>query len=226
MIESSIGVKRSMDEINLGYAKEIEDVLAMIQRKESEPTTVEKSPSLDLSLFTEAEANSNKQGYKSGQDKHNSGEHETAVSKSEQKLEVPAWAKKLWKGIAKKSHPDILTFEKYSALEIAKRQQWFLEARNYFENSEYHKMLHIGLQLEIFVEDISFSEQTKILDNEYNTNARAIEKIQGTLAWKWGNNWHNVATKVAIIEAFLTSMGKDSPGKDFLLKIIAEYEME
>jgi len=142
MIESSIVVRDDMEEIQLEYAAEIDEIINKIRQDKAE-TKQSGQSSTDLSLYEE-NILSDSQKTESSTNEHQS---ETNFEPPEinDGPEAPEWAKRLWKGIAKKCHPDRLSFQELTAIEIARRQTWFLEARALYENQSWDKLLHIGI---------------------------------------------------------------------------------
>ena len=225
MIESSVAVKNDMDEINLGYAKEIEEILNRIREKKA-PEKSTGQLSSDISLYDDSKVEktqANSKETSGGTNEHQQVENLGPESPS---VDAPSWAKSLWKNIARKCHPDVLNFQKYSALEVARRQQWFLESRKHFENAEWNKMLHIGIQLDEWVDDIGYYKQNQILDEQYNVNAAKINELQNSLAWQWGNNWDNLNARIQIVSTFMNSLGIPVPDRQRLVEILVEYELE
>lgn len=225
MIESSVTVKNDMNEINLGYAKEIDEILNRIRRKKA-PEQSSSQLSSDISLYEGSMAEETPSDSKETGSNTNEHQYTENLERTSPPVDVPPWAKKLWKNIARKCHPDVLNFQKYSAIEVARRQQWFLESRKYFENCEWNKMLHIGIQLDEWVEDIGYHNQNQILDEQYNLNAAKINELQNSLAWQWGNNWDDLNARIRIVTVFMNSLGIPVPDRQRLVEILVEYELE
>ena len=140
--------------------------------------------------------------------------------------DAPDWAKRLWKGIAKKCHPDRLSFLELTAIQIARRQTWFLEAKSLFEQRLWNRLLHIGVQVDEYVEDLPASLQLKMINDEYNSVTSKVEEIQKSLAWKWGTNWSNVDLRTKILTVVLQSEGIQVPPKLELIKVLVNFESE
>mgnify|MGYP006251572383 FL=1 len=140
--------------------------------------------------------------------------------------EAPEWAKKLWKGIAKKCHPDRLSFQDLNAIEISRRQTWFLEARSLFETQQWNKLLHIGVQLDEFIDDLSATKQLDMLNVEYSSITNKLQDIQKSLAWSWGTNWDNLELRIKIITVCVQAKGIKVPPKLELIKILVNLETE
>lgn len=228
MIESSTVVLGEMEGIQLDYANEINDVVEMIRQGDQKPKQLSQS-STDLSVYKSSSPSS---GAKATNNSNSTGE---GKERNERKfespkiangLDAPEWAKKLWKQIAKQCHPDRLSFLELTAMEIAKRQTWFLEARELFQKQLWSKLLHIGVQLGEFVDDLPSSTQLKMLNKEYSGITSKVETIQGSLAWQWGTNWDNIEIRLKILIACLSAKSIKCPSRLELIKIIVNLESE
>ena len=223
MIESVIIVHKELSEIQTEYISEIEEVIDMIRQEKSAPNKGGQS-STDLSLYEEsAQSNSNKT-------ESSTNEHQSETNFEPPEIdagpEAPEWAKRLWKGIAKKCHPDRLSFQELTAIEIARRQTWFLEARSLYELQQWSRLLHIGIQVDEYVDELQANSQLKMINDEYNIMSRKVSEIQDSLAWQWGTNWDNLELRVKILTACLTKQGIKLPPKIEMIKILVNLETE
>jgi hypothetical protein len=223
MIESTIVIKDDMVDIQLEYSKEIDEVIKKFKRQkeglphESDDESKLPSTNSDNSLLDS---------------------QETAGSTGEPQLEsnfdppinhvdnVPSWAKGLWKKIAMKCHPDRLNFQKLSAIEIAKRQEYMVQARNVLEAEDWNKLLHIGVQVDEWTEELTSTMQLQMLNLEYTSATTRIGKIQESLAWQWGTNWDNIPLRVNIVNAVCQHYGMSIPDRIKLIEIIQNLESE
>jgi len=226
MIQSSIVVKDDMEDIQLGYSQEIDQVVMQIHRDKKE-----KSSQVPAGI---AEGTNVKRTLKNVEAVRELKKERKRIKEAREYIpppkpevpEAPEWAKRLWKSIAKKCHPDRLSFLELTAMDIAKRQIWFLEARALFESRSWPKLIHIGVQLGIYVESISHSIQLDWLNNEYKTISDYIEKVQNSLAWTWGTKWDNMDVRIKIITAVLNHRNIQVPSKNEILEILLKLERE
>ena len=117
--------------IQLEHAEEIKTILALV-RKNGAVETLDKQEDLTQETISTEVATAThefKENTKKGSTNNSSNQSQTETQDpSPPPTEnAPDWAKKLWKQIAKKCHPDRLSFQQLSAIEIAQRQHWFLE---------------------------------------------------------------------------------------------------
>ena len=155
MIESSISVKDDMEELQLEYSQEIDRVVNMIQSQskisETEINELTSSPVLSKKALNIEKARATRK------------QRRKIIEDPIKEDNSPEWAKKLWKGIAKKCHPDRLSFVNLTALEIAKRQTWFLEARNLYEKQSWPKLILLKANIEFLYKNSKSSFDVLIL---------------------------------------------------------------
>ncbi len=226
MIESSKTIRDDMSEIQQEYANEIEYVVNKIKTSKAKQAA-DGSTSFDLIVSDTSNAEQQKNSQKH---QANTGEHQSEPdfepSIPDDTPEAPTWAKKLWKGIAKKCHPDILDFKVHSALEISRRQTWFLEAKMLFEKASWPRFLHIGVMLEEWVDDLPSATQLNMLQNEYDEITKKVSAIQNSLAWKWGTEWDDLEVRIKIVTLVMQNTGIEPPSRLELIQILAKLELD
>ena len=226
MIESSIAVKDDMEDIQLEYLQEIDKIVNLIHSKhknEEEKTKIEtpvrhrSKTQHNVKLARELRKRIKRE--KEARDSY--------VEPSQPIVEdAPEWAKRLWKAIAKKCHPDRLSFQNISAIQIARRQVWFLEAKSLYEERSWPKLIHIGIQVGEYVEDITHKEQLGWLNNEYVTISNKITAVQKSLAWQWGTNWENIDLRIQIITMVLNGKGIKLPKREEIIELLLKLEVD
>ena len=226
MIDSTITIRDDMVEINLEYAREIEEIILQIESSGSDKIKKNSHDEESTALSPEIRENQSSDSKKTDS---STGEHQSDANYEAPPKHVdnvPSWAKALWKKIAMKCHPDRLSFQKLSAIEIAKRQQYMLESKIVLEAEDWNKLLYIGVQIEEFVEELPITQQLSMLESKYNEVTSKVNDIQSSLAWKWGNNWDNFDLRVRIIQTCFQSKGLKIPPRDDILKSIIKFESE
>ena len=223
MIESTLVVKDDMVEIQKEYASEIDEVIELIRLGKTETKHIGDS-STDLSLYENQPDSDSQENSKS------TNEHQSESNFEPPEIpagpDAPEWAKRLWKQIAKQCHPDRLSFQELNAIEISRRQTWFLEARNLFETQQWNKLLHIGVQLGEYIDDLSAAKQLEMLNMEYSSITNKLQDVQKSLAWSWGTNWDNLELRIKIITVCVRAKGIKVPPKIELIKILVNLETE
>ena len=225
MIESSKTIRDDMSEIQEEYANEIGYVVNKIRTNKEKQTAISTSSDLSVSELSNEEREKNSKKHQANTGEHQS-EPDFEPSVVDDKPAAPAWAKKLWKGIAKKCHPDVLDFKVHSALEISRRQTWFLEAKILFEKASWSRFLHIGVMLEEWVEDLLPATQLKMLQDEYSDITKKVATIQDSLAWKWGTEWDDLEVRIKIVTLIMQKTGIEPPSRLELIQILAKLELE
>jgi len=221
MIESSRSVRDNMLEIQSEYIKEIDQVLSKIRGMQVENKI--NPNSTDLSVYDEPTNSDSKEN------PDNTNEHQQKLNFDEissTEIDAPTWAKRLWKEIAKECHPDKLHFHDISEEDKYKRHKWFIKSRKSLETKQWNTLLHIGVQLEIWVIDLTSSEQISMLNAEYSALAAKIQAVQDSLAWKWGTNWENTDLRIKILELCLTNLSIAIPERLEMIKLLANLELE
>ena len=227
MIESSIVVRDDMEEIQLEYAQEIDDIIEGISKSFEKPKDTPKDVTCE-ELVPQTKAQQNKKAARDlrKQRKRIRDAQNYEPPPPPEIDDAPEWAKRLWKAIAKKCHPDRLSFLELTAIQIARRQVWFLEAKKLYEERSWPRLVHIGVQCGEYVDDITHTEQLGWLNNEYTTISTKISGMQNSLAWKWGTNWSNLELRVNILTAILRHKSVQVPPKEELIEILMKLEVE
>ena len=227
MIESSIVVRDDMEEIQLEYAQEIDAIVEQIAKSFQEEKKL-PVPEADCTDVTQNKTLSNVEKAREfrKRSKQIREAREFTPPPPPEVDDAPEWAKRLWKAIAKKCHPDRLSFLELTAIQIARRQVWFLEAKKLFEERSWPRLIHIGVQCDEYVDDITHTEQLGWLNNEYSDISTKISGMQNSLAWKWGTNWSNLELRLNILTAILRHKGIQVPPKEELIEILMKLELD
>ena len=226
MIESSIVVKDDMEEIQLEYAQEIDEAVRLVQELNKPPTEIQSTTEIE-SVQSKTRRNIELAREKRKQIQRERHARDSYVPPAQPTVDdAPEWAKKLWKGIAKKCHPDRLSFMELSAIQIARRQIWFLEAKSLYDQRSWPKLVHIGVQVGEYVDDVTHKEQLSWLNNEYNSVSGQITNMQSSLAWKWGTNWENIGLRINILIAILNHKSIPVPSREEITKILIQIESD
>ena len=227
MIESSIVVKDDMEEIQLEYAQEIDEAVRLVQELNKPPPKIATETETSVPVVSKTMKNVTLARERRNQTQRERHARDSYVPPTKPTVDdAPEWAKRLWKGIAKKCHPDRLSFMELSAIQIARRQIWFLEAKALYEQRSWPKLVHIGVQVGEYVDDVTHKEQLSWLNNEYNTISGQITKMQSSLAWKWGTNWENMGLRINILIAILNHKSIPVPSREEITKILIQIESD
>jgi hypothetical protein len=229
MLESSVTLKSDLSDLQSGYAKELEEVSELIRRGKSKVEELLTKNSSDLSVSSHVSEDQQNTPSDSQETDDGTGEHQTDTNyePSDQcDTNVPSWVRVLWKKIAMKCHPDRLSFHELSAIDVARRQQWFLDSQKYLDQGDWNRLIHIGIQVNEWVEDMPYLKQYEILDLQYNANSSRINEIQNSLSWNWGTNWDNLEFRIKMIIAYCQAKGIVVPPRAELIEILVNFELE
>ena len=219
MIASASNVVKDMGEIQLEYAKEIDSVVDSI-RKALQPEQPQDTEQPDVSVSSVPIPHDPETNEPPPAEEHHHPEVNLDTPES------PSWAKKLWKLIARECHPDRLNMQDLDTSEMAKKHQWFLESRRCFETADWSTLLHIGVQLELWVNDLPHHQQNQMLGNMYQEKSKRIGDIQTSLAWKWGTNWDRNDIRIQIVTVVCQAKGVPVPSTEDIIRILVNLELE
>ena len=225
MIESVVIVYKELSEIQVEYIAELDDLVNKVrgQKQNSQPETVS---STDLSVYEEISSLGETQEAQESTNKTGSASYPDEVLETPDAIAAPEWTRKLWKRIAKKCHPDRLPFQNLTPLDFAKRQEWFLESKVLFEKQNWNRLVHIGIQVDEYIDDMPVKQQMSMVNDEYNKLSKRVATIQDSLAWQWGTNWENIELRTRILSACLKHAGVKIPSKLKLIEIILSIEKD
>ena len=226
MIESTDEVIKNIAEISTEYISEINELMEKIHKKKTK-TQQQSSSSVDLSLYDQDGSQDSKKTEGSTNEYQSTENPERDISSMPSEIQqAPEWARRLWKGIAMKCHPDRLSFQSLSALDVAKRQLWFLEARKLLETENWPKLIHIGIQCDVWVDELSHLDQHTKLHSMYSKNTSEITQMQGSLAWQWGNSWDDIQLRVRIVTTICQAKGLVPPPRIELIEMLVNLEID
>jgi hypothetical protein len=154
--------------------------------KFSNNTIVENNKKLDISRFDRAEQ------------AHCDEEKLEKVNKNN----APAWAKSLYKKIARKTHPDKIK----NKSDIKRMSEIFQEATKIMETQNHEKLFDIALEIGVTT-DLNESEMVEKMSLMISRLRGEIHEIEKSIEWIWGESFgiDNIRLKVA--KAALVSKG-------------------
>jgi hypothetical protein len=160
-----------------------------------DPDDVESKDTLDTLKIDPSKSN---QRWRKTDDGWELDEDEDGVpeeSPIEEKPDVPAWAKKLYKKIALAAHPDRTLKEEEDKRRRLNRL--FADAAQAIADGEFKSLLGYALELDIEVDDDP--SNIPLLKARVNSLKEEISQIQGSLEWLWGEHLgvHDVRSRIA-----------------------------
>lgn len=109
-----------------------------------------------------------------------------------QKKEIPESIKKVFKEIAKKTHPDLVG---------ESNTELFQKAQSAVDENSYSEILEIAKELEIPPPEPSI-EDVKLLEKEISYINKEIKKIKETYAW----TWYHSNNKDSVMERYIVKI--------------------
>lgn len=141
------------------------------------------------------------------------------IDESLSRKDVPAWAKDLYKKIARKTHPDILG-ENSANSPLA---NIFKKAAAIMKDEDYGALIDICVDLNIPIESDDF-HISKILSDRIKVIKAKILKIEESVPWVWGESFGILEIRSQIVQSLLEKHGLDLPDKDKIEEIIETIE--
>lgn len=136
----------------------------------------------------------------------------------------PGWAKKAYKQIARRTHPDKTKAIASSDPDLANElSNIYLDAVMAYKSKNYDAIVEIASQLDIPIE-IPDSEIESSLEIRINKLRDGIEEAKKSLSWSWGISFGNIPKRVEILKECAQIMNIPEPGSSELEKIVRSIE--
>ena len=137
---------------------------------------------------------------------------------------APAWAKKAYKQIAVKTHPDkVRALPSITDSEAERLGKLYLEAVESYKTKNYDVLLEIAIELEIPVE-VPDSEIEKGFESKLKEIRKEIDTTKKKISWAWGISFGDVDKRVKVLTQCANLMSIPVPARDALEEIIRELE--
>jgi hypothetical protein len=131
---------------------------------------------------------------------------------------TPDWAKKLYRKIARRTHPDI-TKENHDN----ESSRIFQEAVTIMERKSYDSLIDLALDLNIDV-DIDSPIIIKKLSERIKITKDKISKMEASLPWVWGESFGLYNIRLKVISVFLERLGETKLSDIEISNLIKEIE--
>jgi len=135
------------------------------------------------------------------------------------KDEAPPWAKKLYKQIALRTHPDTLgeSSDKEHLSSI------FQKAASIMKDGDYSALVDICMDLNISIES-SDNYFIKILTDRIKNLRHKILKIEESPSWLWGESFGITDIRIEMIKSLLKNYKLELPDDDIIKEIVDKIE--
>ena len=139
--------------------------------------------------------------------------------------QAPKWTRDLYKKIQMKTHPDVLSKDKFTAAEIERRVNINMAAHEYYHNKSWDDLVLCGAKVGIFTELLSATKQIARLNKLFNEYSAMVGTVQDTLSWKWGSNWDNMDVRINLIKYVCQNNSIDIPPDSDIKIILEKFEI-
>jgi len=139
---------------------------------------------------------------------------------------TPAWAKKAYRLIVLKTHPDRI--DSSESLTDSQKDRFvvlYKEAAEAYHQKDYETLVEIAAELDIDV-DMPAADLEKALESKIKSARDEVAKIQKTLSWHWGISFGDLQKRVQVLKSCCKVMGIPIPENAVLEDIVRELESQ
>jgi len=134
--------------------------------------------------------------------------------------------KKLYRKIAKETHPD-----RYDQLDISEEEkeslhEMFKRAAEAYDADDVPEMIRLALTLDIDVQDMGLDEKEVLgfVEKAIVKTQSEMEKMAESFVWMWGTTRGQVELRVRLLDAYLRQTGHPSVSNTILRDIVEHHE--
>ena len=134
--------------------------------------------------------------------------------------------KKLYRKIAKETHPD-----KYDQLDVSDEEKEslhdiFKRAAEAYENDDVPEMIRLALSLNIEVQDLGMDEDEVIeyIQKAIQKTEKELDQMSESFVWMWGTSFGNIEMRVRLLDAYLRQTGHPPVSNTILTDIVSHHE--
>jgi hypothetical protein len=139
---------------------------------------------------------------------------------------TPVWAKRAYRLIALKTHPDrINSDESLTDSQRDRLVSLYREATEAYHNKNYEALAEVAAELEIEV-DMPVADLEKALESKIKSVRSEIANMQKTLSWHWGISFGDMQKRVLVLKGCCKVMKIPTPEDSVLEDIIKELESQ
>ena len=158
--------------------------------------------------------------YPSQKEKKNISNDDLFTLQSESKSH-PQWAKKLYKKIARKTHPD----SNIDSPDSEDLEKIFQNAANIMNKGDYDTLVDIAIDMGMNA-DIESRILSEKLQKRIACIKKEIQEIEEGIIWIWGESFGILEIRSKIIEEFLKKSNINIPNHGLIEKMILKIEEE
>jgi hypothetical protein len=149
---------------------------------------------------------------------------EAAAEAEASRPEAPPWAKKAYRKVVQITHPDKVNIDPDTTDAQKERLcALYIEASEAFREGKWSELLEVAAELEVEV-DADPKMMEEALESKIKELSETISKIQGTIAWAWGNSFGDMNKRVNVLNRCCEVMQIIPPPRPALEEIVRELE--
>ncbi len=126
------------------------------------------------------------------------------IEEDVEKLDSPAWAKKLFKKIAKETHPDKLQHANVSEQEKEKKKKMYQDSLNSINEGDFSSLVDTAIRLGVET-GMSHPDIKSYLGKKVEKLESQIKEIKSKFSWVWFHSDNE--TRILIIEKTCSAYG-------------------
>lgn len=150
---------------------------------------------------------------------------ESQESEQSQK-DIPGWAKKTYRKIVLKTHPDKV-MQDVTTTDAQKDRLILLyrEATESYQNSKYDTLAEVAAELDIEVE-IPDQEMERALETKIKSLREEMKKIMKSVSWVWGTSFGDIELRIRVLVKCCELTKVMCPDRQILESIVRELESQ
>lgn len=138
----------------------------------------------------------------------------------------PSWAKKIYREIARATHPDICASSGLSPDQVEEREEMMMNANVASSTKNWNALIDIAAELGILDKAMGDEEFVAALADREKELDTELQNQKGTFFWHWYQSAGNEKMRVKMINAYMESAGYSSIEEDVVLKILRDIQNE
>jgi hypothetical protein len=139
---------------------------------------------------------------------------------------IPQWARKAYRAIALKTHPDkVNADDSITDTQRDRLVSLYKEATTAYREKNYEALAEVATELEIEVE-IPIADLEKALESKVRSVRVEIANMQKTLSWHWGISFGDTPKRIQVLKGCCRVMNIPTPDDSVLSDIIREIESQ
>lgn len=152
------------------------------------------------------------------------GQSEKNIETDVDRIKSPSWAKKLFKKIAKETHPDKLEHLPISEEQRAEKKKMYLDSLSSINDGDFFSLVDTAIRLGVDTE-MSHDEIKKYLNKKVDKIENQIKNIKSKFSWVWFHS--DDPTRTFIIQSTCKAYGISPDDEDIkkIMKAIKEKDL-